>query len=192
MIWAIGNGESRMKVNINALKGPKIGCNGIYRDWHVDELVCVDRTMVHEALSNKYKGKILTKEDYRQHFVGYDNVSWLPKPPSDLPFSSGNYALIRAAGLASISDKEVHMIGYDMYSYNGYINNIYSGTQNYAKKMSQGVNELPWIEQAADIMSAYPRINFIVYQEERWLFPQQWTLRNVFQKKVKKLKKINP
>ena len=50
MTWAIGNGESRVGIDINNLKGFKVGCNAIVRDYTVDCLVCVDRRMVTEAL----------------------------------------------------------------------------------------------------------------------------------------------
>ena len=45
----IGNGESRKDVPINKLKGTKVGCNAIIRDYIVDHLICVDQRMVDEV-----------------------------------------------------------------------------------------------------------------------------------------------
>ena len=45
-MWVLGNGESRQQVNVKNLKGIKIGCNAIIRDYKVDHLICVDRRMV--------------------------------------------------------------------------------------------------------------------------------------------------
>ena len=57
----IGNGESRLKTNLNKIEDIKIGCNAICRDMPVDHLVCVDRRMVLEAISLNYTNPIRPK-----------------------------------------------------------------------------------------------------------------------------------
>ena len=41
--YAIGNGLSREGVDLAALDGPIVGCNGLYRDFTPDVLVSLDR-----------------------------------------------------------------------------------------------------------------------------------------------------
>ena len=46
-VFAIGNGESRKPIDLNELRphGIIYGCNGLYRDFQPDALVCVDPRM---------------------------------------------------------------------------------------------------------------------------------------------------
>jgi len=64
-MYVFGNGESRTSVNINNLQGIKVGCNAIYRDYHMDHLVCVDRRMVQEVLDNEIQGYLSWMDHYR-------------------------------------------------------------------------------------------------------------------------------
>ena len=56
----IGNGESRLGLNIDGYERTKVGCNAIYRDHYVHHLICCDRRMVIEAQENNYKGTLYT------------------------------------------------------------------------------------------------------------------------------------
>ena len=57
----IGNGESRTDFDINTLKtiGMTVGCNAVHRDMHPDYLVCADKKMVVEVLSNNNNNCLL-------------------------------------------------------------------------------------------------------------------------------------
>ena len=66
-MYVFGNGESRTSVNIDKLEGTKVGCNAIYRDYTMDHLICVDRRMVQEVLTN----------DANQHSYIYTRQDWL-------------------------------------------------------------------------------------------------------------------
>ena len=64
-MYVFGNGESRTSIDIDKLDGPKIGCNAIYRDYHMDHLVCVDRRMAQEAVDANLKHtQIYTRKDW--------------------------------------------------------------------------------------------------------------------------------
>ena len=41
LTFLVGNGESRQRINVDSLRdfGPVWGCNKIYQDWHVDNIV---------------------------------------------------------------------------------------------------------------------------------------------------------
>ena len=135
-MWSIGNGESRKKININSLKGPKVGCNAIHRDFNVEYLVCVDKRMVKEALLaqvNFNNTLVYTRPDWFPQFKaqGLREVPPLPYKGNqrwDEPFQwgSGPYAVLIASLFAK--EKYVNLIGFDLHSKTKKINNIYKGT----------------------------------------------------------------
>jgi len=47
---AIGNGESRLEIDIDKIVDTKIGCNAVVRDHTVEHLVCVDKPMLKECV----------------------------------------------------------------------------------------------------------------------------------------------
>jgi len=81
-VFVLGNGESRKNINLNLLKdrGSVWGCNGLYRDFTPDALVCIDGGMMHEVYSSGYcsKNKTYTRgwtklpEEIYSDFVNLD------------------------------------------------------------------------------------------------------------------------
>jgi hypothetical protein len=181
----IGNGESRTSININELKGPKIGCNAILRDFKVDHLVCVDRPMLQEALNSTYhkKSSIYTR---RRNWVQYrleKNIRMVPslpyqgseRPDDPIHWGSGPYAVLLAALLAT---DDIHMIGFDLYSQTNSVNNIYKDTKNYVAASKRPIDPRYWIYQIGKIFEHYPNKKFIVYQDNFEL-PVAWNQPNV-------------
>ena len=66
----IGNGESRIGLDINTLKtiGMTVGCNAVHRDMQPDYLVCADKKMVFEVLKDK---------DNKVPYPHYTRAGWL-------------------------------------------------------------------------------------------------------------------
>ena len=66
----IGNGTSRKKIDLNRYVDTKIGCNAIFRDYHVDHLVCCDKRMVKQAIPKKKKKKkpVHTRQKWLEDF----------------------------------------------------------------------------------------------------------------------------
>ena len=66
----IGNGESRIDLDIDSYKLPTVGCNAIFRDRKVDHLVCCDKRMVREAInhSNTQQSCVYTRHDWNEDF----------------------------------------------------------------------------------------------------------------------------
>ena len=95
--------KSNSYVPINELKGTKVGCNAIIRDYKVDHLICVDQRMVDEVL--KYNTKIYTRADWISKYSNFENVTTVPKLIKqgterwDEPFQwgSGPYAVLLSA-----------------------------------------------------------------------------------------------
>lgn len=183
----IGNGESRQTVNINQIDAVKIGCNAILREHHVDHLVCCDRRMVKEALSVNYNKQsyIYTRKDWIEHFKGYERVRTVPELPYtgdqrwDEPFhwGSGPYAVLLGAKLSA--GKTIKLIGFDLYSKDSKVNNIYKDTKNYAAADSRSVDPKYWIQQIAKIFFIYKSRQFKIYQTSDWQIPESWNQPNV-------------
>ena len=177
----IGNGESRKDVPINKLKGTKVGCNAIIRDYIVDHLICVDQRMVDEVL--KYNTKIYTRADWISKYSNFENVTTVPKLIKqgterwDEPFQwgSGPYAVLLAAGLA----KEVKLLGFDLFSETKNVNNIYKDTVGYNESSKNAVDPRYWIHQIGMVFKLYNKCKFIIYQKNNWNLPKAWKYTNV-------------
>jgi len=183
-MYVLGNGESRKKIDVNSLQGPKIGCNAICRDFFVDHLICVDRRMVDQAHNDypqNYK-KIYTRRDWllpRNHIT---NLAPVPDVPyevqvrADEPFQwgSGPYAVL----LASILSDKIHMIGFDLYGNKKLVNNIYKDTEHYDASNKNAVDPRYWKHQIGKIIESNPNKQFILYQSE-WELPKEWNFPNV-------------
>ena len=191
MTWVIGNGESRQKTNLHTLTGYTIGCNAIARDHNVDLIVCVDRRMVKEALDNNFSNIILTRKEWIDRFKLFPNVKLVPNLPykgkdrPDEPFQwgSGPYAVLAGAMMS----KKIKLIGFDLYSTNGYVNNVYKDTENYDKSTKTNIDPRYWIHQIAKVFECFGKKRFIIYQTQDWELPKAWEFPNVSVDNINKL-----
>ena len=133
MIFCIGNGESRQKIDLHFLKkyGTIYGSNALYRDFTPDILVTCDPMMLEEIIESGYskENKVYTTE------YGYGNV--LEKVPkghkvSLVPFKkiypvNSGWTSIRLAYHLQ-PEEQIYMIGFDLF---GDRKNIYDDTRNY-------------------------------------------------------------
>ena len=186
-MWAIGNGESRATINIDKISSPKVGCNAIMRDYYTDYLVCVDRRMVEEAINREVNLNgtlVYTREDWYSRYQTI-RVRKLPKLPyngtqrADEPFQwgSGPYAVLIGAMYAH--EREVSLLGFDLYSTNKQVNNVYKDTPNYDRADKQAVDPRYWIHQIGKVFECFPKITFTIYQTPNWQLPQAWNYPNV-------------
>lgn len=186
-VIVVGNGESRLSIDLKQLllKIKSVGCNAIYRDYSVDHLICVDRRMVKEA--KPFHNNIYTRKDWNQPF----NIKAVPDIPyhgdkrQDDPFNwgSGPYAVL----LASTLSKSIHMIGFDLYSKDRKINNVYKGTDNYDKIDKSAIDHSYWVYQISKVFELNSDKYFTIYNEPDWKMPKEWQLKNVFFKSIDKL-----
>lgn len=184
-VVVVGNGESRTSVDLAALskKYTLIGCNGIHRDITVPHLVCCDRRMVSEAVSNpnNKNSTIYTRKDWFAEFPGTISLPQLPysgtrRADNQWHWGSGPSAILVACNLEPATIK---LIGFDLYSFNGSVNNIYKGSPNYAGKLSQPVDYSYWEYQISKLFECYSTINFEIYNTSTWQLPLKWNLPNV-------------
>ena len=185
MILAVGNGESRKDVNIDNIPMKKIGCNAIYRDYYVDQLVSVHMIIRQEAINAGYqqKSKIYTRSDWIGYFANKRNLRLVPDLPFagyerwDLPWhwGAGPYAVL----LATKHSDKIHMLGFDLYSKDQFTNNVYKDTDNYNIAKKRAVDPSYWIHQIGRIIHYFSKKEFIIYQEDNWELPKEWKNSNV-------------
>ena len=186
----IGNGESRRCLSLDSFHDyTLIGCNAIHRDLPVHHLVCCDQRMVKEAVDNPSTSNttIYVRDIWYHYFRKIrknKNISLLPELPyqgdkrHDKPihWNSGPYAILLAALL---EHREISLIGFDLYSANDKVNNIYKGTANYSNPNSSPVDPAYWKYQIGKIFDYFPEIEFVVYNHSTWIMPQEWRKQNV-------------
>lgn len=187
----IGNGESRRDIDLESYRKTHIliGCNALHRDIIVDHLVCCDRRMMAEATSNpQTKNTLIYARPSWFHFFRKiqknKNVRTMPELPyqgelkRDDPdhWGSGGFAVLLAA---SLGVNEIEMLGFDLYPIDKSVNNIYKGTENYARVNSQAVDPAYWIYQIGQVFRFYPDTKFIIRNRSSWIIPQEWQKNNV-------------
>lgn len=177
----IGNGESRQNINIDIINMPKIGCNAVFRDSYTEHLVCVDKSMVREAVDfGAVKDRnVYTRSDWNTRF-GVNAVPDLPyqgTTKADDPFNwgSGPYAVL----LGALINNDLRLIGFDLYSKDNKINNIYKDTVNYKSSEDRAVDPRYWIYQIGQIIKHFPQTKFTFFQTEDWQLPSSWKKSNV-------------
>lgn len=189
-VLAIGNGESRKSIHLPSIQSysSTIGCNALHRDFAPNHLVCCDRRMVEEAVNSVSNDVLIyTRDRWYSEFKKikkHKNVKKLPdlfyqgQYKQDQPdhWGSGPYSLLVAA--IQCPD-EITMIGFDLYSNQGHVNNIYKGSKNYSSPTSNAVDPRFWIYQTKKIFEHFENIQFQIINEDDWQIPKQWNLPNV-------------
>lgn len=186
----IGNGQSRKKINLNNYHEEKIGCNAIIRDLHVNHLVCCDKKMVKQALSQNYS-PIYTRHRWISDFpmeqvIALPNLPYKGDKRQDDPFNwgSGPYAML----LATTLSKYIKVVGFDLYgTKDGNINNVYASTDGYKNLLDEAVDWSYWVYQIAKIIEYNPDITFHFYNLEDWKCPKQWNFKNIKVDNITKL-----
>ncbi len=185
-----GNGESRAGIDLHQYKNYiTVGCNAIHRDFTVDHLICCDARMVREALENPETdhSKIYVRDNWHHYFrkiLKNKHIQLVPelpykgdkRPDQPIHWGSGPYAVLVAANL---DVDEIHLLGFDLYSRSGKVNNVYKGTQNYNSENSSAVDHSYWQYQIAKIFDHYPQKKFKIINKNFWDMPEDWRKNNV-------------
>ena len=187
-VLLIGNGESRSEINIDKINIHKVVCNAIYRDYAVDDLVCVDRRMVIESCEAGFKGNVYTRSNWAKYFEKkYPNVKYVPELPytgthrSDDPFhwGSGNFAQLIAC---KTHHKKIYVLGFDLYGTADNThkhNNVYKGTTNYNSTDHRAVDPRYWIVHFAKLCEIFKHKKFVILAHQDWKRPKEWKLSNI-------------
>ena len=173
----IGNGVSRKDIPLDKIYQEKIGCNAIFRDHYVQHLVCCDKRMVKQAL--QHHDTIYTRQRWNKELgvLPLPNLIKEGTERMDEPFhwGSGPYAVLLGATL----DNKVNLLGFDLYSKDNKVNNLYKGTEGYSSADSHAVDHSYWVHQIAKVFEWFPNNSFRIYNKEDWKLPKSWNLVNV-------------
>jgi hypothetical protein len=145
--------------------------------------------MAEEAVNNPNtkNTKIYVRDHWHHYFRKIrknKNVHLLPEVPTRGEakvnhaehWGSGGYAVLLAAVLGH---DEIKLIGFDLYSIDHAVNNIYKDTANYARTGSQAVDPSYWVYQIAAVFMYYPNTKFVIHNRPGWIMPSEWQKNNV-------------
>ena len=153
--FVLGNGVSRLSVDLNQLKphGRIYGCNALYREFVPDVLISTDRAIAHTIQNSGYAEKHLMYTRKPLPGLGARSV-----PQSYFGFSSGPIAVGQAAIDRHLA---VYLIGFDMGpSANNRFNNVYADTEFYKKSSSLPTYTGNWVRQIVTICRDFPKTSF--------------------------------
>jgi hypothetical protein len=187
----IGNGESRKSIDISEINCTKYGCNAVHRDLVIDHLICVDSRMVDEALLNVTDTLIYTRHNWINQYAHRPNVRLVPDLPykgnlrEDDPWhwGSGPYAVLLSTARHDI----INLVGFDLYSKDGLVNNVYKDTKNYLTSDKPKVDPRYWIYQIGRVFECNSKKQFRIFNEGDWELPRAWDLPNVAQEDLQTL-----
>ena len=183
LTFLVGNGESRQRINVDSLRdfGPVWGCNKIYQDWHVDNIVAVDQGQVELILKEGYhtKTNLYTRKRWSPLFNNIPEVKYIPdfkeegieKWQKQWHWNSGPLAVFLACEQGA---EIICMFGYDLYGIQGRANNIYKGTLGYDPVDHRAIDPGFWIQQFRQMFLNYPSTQFVQVQPAGWEIPAMW------------------
>lgn len=175
----LGNGPSRLKIDLNLIKNHKggllardrlqsYGCNGLYRDFAPDFLVAVGDSICDEIAKSAYhmgnvvfaNGPQILKHPGRFHII-----------PQDPAWNAGALATYLAC---FDGHKKVYLLGFDGQDTPGHNNNIYAGTAGYMDKKST-VTDAFWTQAMLSVFQCYDDVEFIrVAFSAKAPMPEEW------------------
>lgn len=177
---AIGNGESRLQLNLSHIANHKggvlaanklqsYGCNAFYRDFTPDFLVATGEEIVTEIANSGYTNdNIVYTNAYP--IMEYPGKFYLI--PQNLSLDAGSIA----AYLACFDGhKKVFLIGYDNYHDEEITNNVYKDTYGYP---ASGINQngVSFELSLFRVMQTYDDVEFVrVMPTATWYVPPRWS-----------------
>ena len=115
--------------------------------------------------SNEDDFKLYLSEDQEGYLI-----TWTKK--KDKVMGLGKYknektnAGILIAMMAAEKDKRIYLIGYDYYSKEQTVNNLYKGTKGYVGTNAKAINPMNWINHTKRLLNKYEEHEFIHVGEE--------------------------
>ena len=168
--FVIGNGRSREGIRLEDMAGhgKVFGCNAIYRDFMPYVLVSVDKGITQEISKNKIPERTA---HYARHPVHAKSIKLDPKKHNSRG-ASGPVATKLAAIEPGI--KKVYLVGVDLNSPDGKVNNIYAGTSNYRAVSGPAVKWHKWEKQYLEVFKQHPEIQFFRIMPMTQYVPSIW------------------
>jgi hypothetical protein len=153
--FILGNGESRSKVSVSrmAKHGFIYGCNAIYRDFRPDILITVDPAIAKEIQKSGYM-------NYWKVFTPYKDIADTHK--NFVLFQSHErYCAGVTACMVAIHQgcKELILIGHDLGSNNGLVNNCYKNSNNYKQAWEDDDSYDVYSPHYITLLQKYPAVS---------------------------------
>ena len=154
MITIIGNGESRKAIDINKIKGLKVGCNAIYLYNSID-LICamdkfwrdkIEKETTIPLLSRKYNNAFQTVLQI------YDK-QWIN---TDCPYRGYCSGVTLLDYILHTYRQDVYMIGFDFGYTGSTVNHIYKGEKFHPPGDRPAQNENIFLNQTIEVAKRYP------------------------------------
>lgn len=160
--FVIGNGESRAGFDLEQLRpfGHIYGCNALYRDFIPDTLISVDEQMIKILERDKVSDKC---EVIRRKVDRSNNklfISSLGTVIEDRYHGASGPSAVYIMCDRVVSLKNVYLIGFDLHSNLGTINNVYKSTEGYRRADSPPTYAGNWANKLARIFADYPHVTF--------------------------------
>ena len=154
--FVLGNGTSRLKVDVNKLKelGTVYGCNAQYREFDPHYLIAVDVKMVNEIIAAGYHK---THQVWTNPNKGISTKSGINFFSPHKGWSSGPTALWFAS---QNGHKKIYIIGFDYQGLNGKFNNVYADTYNYKKSSDSATYFGNWLGQTEKTIKEFKHIRY--------------------------------
>ena len=149
--FVLGNGRSRLQLNLMSLDSKVFGCNGLYRDFSPDVLIATDPEITGEI---ERSGYALQHDFYTRNPEIGSGAKLITKKSG---YSSGPIALAYAA---SEEPQIIYMFGFDFMGIEGKHNNVYSGTPAYKAIGTKETYYGNWINQIEEIIKENKRVKF--------------------------------
>jgi hypothetical protein len=167
--FVLGNGTSRLRLNLPELKGRGtiIGCNALYREFDPDYLVAVDTKMVNEIIAAGYHKDHQVWTNPNKGINTKKNINFFSPHRG---WSSGPTALWFACNLGH---KEVYFFGFDYQGNNGKFNNVYADTFNYKKSTDSATYFGNWLNQTERTIAENRGISFYRVAEPGSFLPDK-------------------
>lgn len=164
--FVIGNGPSRLAVNLESLRphGTIYACNAIHREFTPDVLVAVDIAMIKEIERTGIQKQI-------PFYARKPGPNSIQIPQSIKGIDSGSTAMC-LAGMEGY--EEVFMLGFDLRSKNGQINNIYAGTQNYKPRHAKDATYRRIIAAICKTTHQFPDTKYIRVGDDLYWPEEEW------------------
>ena len=175
----IGNGPSRLGIDLNLIKNHKAGlrginrlqtygCNAVYRDFTPDFLVATGHDIVQEIANTTYIDEQIV---YANGWA----IATYPKKfyliPQDPSWNSGALATYLAC---FDGHKKVFLLGFDGNDSDRVNYNVYAGTAGYPVATQQ-VSESFWIQSLGEIFKTYHEVEFVrVSPTTNYRMPEAW------------------
>ena len=173
--FVLGNGKTRLAINPDDLKkrGTVYACNRAYQDFMPDYLISVDKNMAWEIQD-------LAINELCKHYTRINNIK---SGSTSIPigeYSGYSSGPVAASIAAHNSHPYIFLIGVDLKSTDGLINNLYAGTDFYRPSTDRVTPYDNWISQFTEIARAYPYLRFIHVNPLENFTPEQWLQQDNF------------